>query len=107
MDLVQYLQSILDFELPLHLPPDKQQKLLTTLAAMPRPEVPNHEQPLLPPVADAQKEIEMPKETNIIMPNTEPPGDFYLSKSKKISSPKKRFRISLDIQFTQYSTMTK
>lgn len=55
MDLVQYLQSILDFELPLHLPPDELQKLLTTLAAMPRPEVPDHEQLLLPPIGDARK----------------------------------------------------
>ena len=41
------------------------------------------------------------------MPNTEPPADFYLSKSKKFSSPKKRFWVSLDVQFTQYTTMTK
>ena len=73
---------------------------------MPRPEVPDHEQLLLPHVADAQKEIEMPKETNIIMANTEPP-DFYLLKRKNFSSPKKRFQVSLHVQFTQYGTMTK
>ena len=107
MDLIQYLQPLLGFELSLHLPLDQQQKLLTTLAAI--PEVPSvSEQSLLPPIGNAPKEMEMPKEINIsIMPDPEPPADLYLSKSKKFSSPKKRFQVSLDVHFTQYRPMTK
>ena len=82
-------------------------EFLSTLAAI--PEVPSvSEQSLLPPVADAPKEMEIPKEINIsIMPDPEPPADLYLSKGKTFSSPRKRFQVSLDVHFTQYRAMTK
>ena len=50
----------------------------------------------------------MPKEMDIsIMPDPEPPADMYLSKGKKLSSPKKKFQVNLAFNFTQYSKMTK
>ena len=50
----------------------------------------------------------MPKETDIsIMPDPEPPTDLYLSKGKKLSSPKNIFQVNLAFNFTRYSKMTK